>query len=158
MDRSVCERHFWMAAEQALRFARQYVVQFLPDHIAFRVYPNQSYDGNPRVADEEVFPEETLGEGCFHGPWSVADVIEFLWRNGKVPEWVDVAVESEEACHTIIGLRCCGRFSSQEEMLYYRQGGCPPFGIKSPPFPPGLSSVEEQGKFDLHWREKQMRH
>jgi len=157
MDRHLFERHFHTAADQTRRFARQFVEQALPDQLAFRVYPNQSYDGNPRVGDEEVFPEETLADGCFHGPWSITEVIGFLWRNGKVPEWVDVAVESEDACRTMIALRCCGRFTSQEELLYHRPGGCPPFSIKSPYFPPGLWNVEEQGKFDLHWREKQTR-
>ena len=153
VDRSVFEQRVRKPAEQALQFARQFVVQPLPDQLVFRVYPNQSYDGHPRVADEEVFPDETLGNGCFHGPWSVEEVVGFLWRHGKVPEWVDIAVESEDTCCTIIALRCCGRFTSQEELLYHRPGGCPPFSIKSPCFPPGLWSVEEQGKFDLHWRE-----
>jgi hypothetical protein len=157
VDRNVFERHFHTAAEQALRFGRQFVVQSLPDQMVFRVYPNQSYDGNARVADEEVFPEETFEEGRFHGPWSAAEAIGFLWRNGKVPEWVDVAVESEDTRRTIIALRCCGRFTSQEELLYHRPGGCPPFSIKSPYFPPGVENVEEQGKFDLHWRDKRTR-
>src|ERR1700722_1007035 len=64
MDRSVFEDHFQTAADQPLRFARQFVEQALPDQLVFRVYPNQSYDGNPRVGDEEVFPEETLADGC----------------------------------------------------------------------------------------------
>jgi hypothetical protein len=156
MDQVVFEQHFRTAAEAALQFARRFVVQTLPDQMAFRVYPNQSYDGNPRVADEEVFPDESLGQGCFHGPWSFAEVIRFLWRNSKVPEWVDIAVESEDPSQTILSLQCCGRFTSAEDLLYHRPGGCPPFSIKSPNFPPGVDSVEKHGKFDLHWFAKRM--
>ena len=129
-------------------------LQTLPEKMVFRVYPNQSHDGNPRVQDEQVFPEETLAEGVYHGPWSVKAVVRFLWRNGKVPEWIDIAVESENGSCTFLALRCCGRFTAQEDLLYHRPGGCPPFSIKSPCFPPGLWNVEEEGKFDLHWREK----
>jgi hypothetical protein len=157
MDRSVFERHLRMAAEKALKFARHFVVQTLPGQMAFRVYPSQSYDGNPRVSDEQVFPEESLEHGRFYGPWSFAEVVAFLWRNGKIPEWVDISVESEDACRTIMALLCCGRFTADEELLYHRSGGCPPFAIKSPNIPPGLDSVEEQGRFDLHWLEKRKR-
>ena len=57
-------------------FAREHVQQKLPDELAFRVYPNQSFDGNPRVGGEVVFPDESLPEGKFLGPgpqrrWSI---------------------------------------------------------------------------------------
>ena len=146
MDRLTFERNFQTAAEQTLQFARQYVLQTLADQMTFRVYPNRSYDGNPRVGDEEVFPEETLAKEGYHGPWGMAQVVEFLWRNRKVPEWINIAVESENSSRTIL--------AAQEELLYHRPWGCPPFSIKSPCFPPGLWNVEDQGKFDLHWREE----
>ena len=133
--------------------SREYVLQQLPDDVAFRVYPNQSFDGNPRVGDEVVFPDETLPAGEFLGPWSAEEVVEFLWRDGKVPEWVDAAVESEDRNRTLIGLRCCGRFTASDELLYHRPGGLAPFSIKSPVLPSGWESVDASGKFDLHWRQ-----
>jgi hypothetical protein len=123
----------------------------LPDDARYLVYPNQSYDGNPRVGDEEVFPEESLPEDQFHGPWSTEATLNWLWRNGKVPEWIDVDVQAEGGRHTLIALRCCGRFTGQEELLYHRYlEGVPPFSIKSPYLPPCWESVEESGKFDLY--------
>jgi hypothetical protein len=153
VDRSTFETRLRTAAQQALEFGRQHVHQLLPDDVAFFVCPNQSYDGNPRVGDEAVFPEESLREGQHHGPWSAQEVVAFLWRDGKVPEWINVAVEAEDGKRSLIGLRCCGRFTAQEDLLYHRYpGGVPPFSIKSPVLPPGWENIEASGKFDLYWR------
>jgi hypothetical protein len=72
-----------------------------------------------------------------------------------VPEWIDAAVESEDGQRSLIGLRCCGRFTTSEELLYHRPGGLAPFSIKSPVLPPGWESVEASGRFDLHCRQSQ---
>jgi len=80
-------------------------------------------------------------------------VVDYLWRDGKVPEWIDASVESEDGFRSFIGLRCCGRFTASEELLYHRPGGLAPFSIKSPVLPPGWENVEASGRFDLHWRQ-----
>jgi hypothetical protein len=144
-----------MAVQQAVTYARQHVLQPLPDAVKCFVYPNQSYDGNPAVGDEATFPEESLPEGEHHGPWTVEQAVDFLWRGGKIAEWIDVAVQSEREGCTLVELRCCGRFTAQEELLYHRRpDGIPPFSVKSPNLPPNWESLETSGKFDLYWREK----
>jgi hypothetical protein len=153
VDRNTFEAQLREAGRRVLLFAREHVRQPLPDEVAFRVYPNQSCDDNPRVGDEAVFPNESLPEGGFLGPWSAAEVVGFLWRDGKVPEWIDAAVESEDGRRSLVGLRCCGRFTASEELLYHRPGGLAPFSIKSPVLPPGWESVAASGRFDLYWRQ-----
>lgn len=158
MDRSTFEARLYTAAQQTVEFARQHVRQPLPDETAFLVYPNQSCDDSPRVGDEAVFPGESLPEGQYHGPWSAEQVVGYLWRGGKVPEWIDAAVQAEDGGRTFVRLRCCGRFTAQEELLYHRYpNGVPPFSIKSPDLPPAWENVEVSGKFDLYWRERRAR-
>jgi hypothetical protein len=82
-------------------------------------------------------------------------VVDYLWRAGKVPEWIDAAVEAQDAHCSLIGLRCCGRFTASEELLYHRPGGLAPFSIKSPVLPPGWENIEVSGRFDLYWRHTQ---
>jgi hypothetical protein len=155
MEQDRFEVRLRMAAGRAVRFAREYVSQPLPGEALFRVYPNQSYDENPRVGDEVIFPEDQLPPEQFHGPWSVDEVVRFLWRNGKVPEWVNVSVVAEDGRHSIVELRCCGRFTARNELLYHHPpSGIPPFSIKSPILPPGWESPETSGKFDLYWARK----
>jgi hypothetical protein len=153
VDRCTFEERLREAGRRVVLFAREHVLQQLPDDIAFRVYPNQSFDGNPRVGDEVVFPDESLAAGEFLGPWSADEVVEYLWPASKVPEWIDAAVVSEDGQRSLIGLRCCGRFTASEELLYHRPGGFAPFSIKSPELPPGWESVEASGRFDLQWRQ-----
>jgi hypothetical protein len=144
MERDTFEGRLLETARHVVRFAREHVRQPLPDEVAFRVYPNQSFDGNPRVGDEVVFPEESVPAG---------EVVGHLWRGGRVPEWIDAAVEAEDGERSIIGLRCCGRFTASDKLLYHRHGGLAPFSIKSPVLPPDWESVEVAGGFDLYWRQ-----
>jgi hypothetical protein len=154
VDRNTFEGRLKEAAGRAVVLAREFVQQVLPDRVVFRIYPNQSYDGNPRIDDEEVFPDETLPEGGRLGPWSAEEVVGFLWRKGKIPEWIDTAVQAEDGTRSFVGLRCCGRFGALEHLLYHRHpDGVPPFSIMSPALPPGWVSVEASGRFDLYWAE-----
>jgi hypothetical protein len=153
VDRGAFEVRLREAARRAVEFARQHVREALTDEVAFRVYPNQSCDENPRVGDEAVFPDDSLPDGEYHGPWSAERVADFLWRDGRVPEWIDIAVRDTDGRHTVVSLRCCGRFTAQDDLLYHSGTGLPPFSVKSPYLPPGGESIEASGKFSLRWRE-----
>ncbi|MCZ2341536.1 MAG: hypothetical protein LC104_07030 [Bacteroidales bacterium] len=141
------------AARGAVRFAREFVRQPLPDEFALLVVPNCSYDGNPQVGDEEVFPAESLPDGRSLGPWSVAEAVAFLWRAGKVPEWIDLHVVAEDGVRSLVELWCCGRFSADEKLLYHQHGGFAPFHVVSPPLPPDWRGAEASGRFDLYWEQ-----
>lgn len=140
------------ATAAAVSFARTFVVDALPDEVRYLILPNQSYDGNPLVADEEIYPDDSLVEIAGLGPCTNCDVVSFLWRNGKVPEWIDVQVDTVANGVTIVVLRCCGRFTAREDMLYYGSRGTGPFSAKSPPLPPDWT--KESGRFELDWRRK----
>src|SRR5262249_44204235 len=70
VDRATFEEHLREVGRRVVLFAREHVLQKLPNDMAFRAYPNRSFDGNPRVWDEVVFPDESLPDGEFLGPWS----------------------------------------------------------------------------------------
>ena len=159
MERTPFESQLQQAGQQAIKFARLFVRQNLPDDMAFLVHPNQSCDINPRKGDEIIFPNESLPEGQHHGPWSVAETTSFLWRDGKIPEWVDVAVKATEKNRTLIRLTCCGRFSASEDLWYHHPSGIPPFSVKSPDLPPWWHRKDDRpsGRFHLDWRERRFR-
>jgi hypothetical protein len=152
LDRGTFESRLRTAARQAVEFARRLVRESLPDEVVFLVYPNQSYDGHPPVGDEVIFPGDSLPDGLHHGPWAVGQVVDFLWRDGNVPEWIDIQVRGEDGRRTEVALECCGRFTSQDGLLYYPDRDTRPFAVKSPILPPGWESAEVSGKFTLHWR------
>lgn len=126
-------------------FAARYVINHLPVSNRYLVRLNQSCDDNLRPG-ERVFPDDTDPVA----PLAAAETVDLLCRENRVPEWIDISVERADSEHTYLLLLCCGRFTDDDTLLYYRDTGLAPFGCKSPSFPPRWS--EEQGRFDLHSR------
>src|SRR5262245_43807436 len=151
MDKSTFERRMIQASENAISWARQHVSNPLPAAYLYLLFPNQSYDGNPLEADEEIFPNEALPQFKFLGPLDAAQALAFLWRDGKVPEWINASVQACDKQFSYVQLLCCGRFTATEELLYHRAEGYQPFHVLSPNIPPGWESLEQNGKFDLYW-------
>lgn len=149
LSRSVFKRNLVNAAILARDFARTMVTNTLPDEIVYEIHYGCSYDGNPLVEDEKTFPADYNG-----GPVSVTsadEVTDRLWREGFVPEWINVTVGHEDSDHTHIMLECCGRYSATPKMMYHVQEGRAPFHVLGPPMPPGYRH-EIGTKFNLYWQ------
>jgi hypothetical protein len=155
MDEQTFAAHFRQAHALAITFTRQRVLQNLPDQRMFLLHPNQSYDGHPLVDDEQIYPEDSLPSDKYLGPLTEEQVLAFLWRSGKVPEWINVMVEAQDDNFTYIELLCCGRYTANDENLYHRHEGYPPFHVLSPNLPAGWKSIEESNKFDLYWNRRE---
>src|SRR5277367_5240665 len=80
----------------------------------FMVKLNQSFDGNP-LANGEIIPKEVQSKGQeLIGPLSYDEVVILLWRDGFVPEWVDIIPWAATADGLTFRLICCGRFAESE--------------------------------------------
>jgi hypothetical protein len=116
-------------------FARRYVENDLTETVRFHVLLNQSYDGNAK-ADERLYPED---DGREFSSLTLEAVVDVLVRDGRCPEWIDVAVEAHGDDHTLMRLLCCGRYTDDESRMFYTRQGTGPFGIKSPNLPFGYA-------------------
>jgi hypothetical protein len=150
MQKETFHEHLVKATGHSFKCAREFVRDYLPESFRYFVYLNQSYDGNPREAGEHVYPDDVVRHGAEVGPLSAEQVVELLWRDGCVPEWIDISVARTDGATTFMQLFCCGRFTDSAEHLYYAKTDVCPFGCKSPPMPPGWEVGDEP--FDLHWR------
>ena len=131
-------------------FARQFIEEPLPDPVLFRLRLNSSYDGNARVGDEAVFPEDSsLNQAERLRLCNEQQVVDVLWRDGRVPEWIDVAVIGETGKATLLQLMCCGRFTADEGLLYHVRQGRPPFHVTGPTLP---VEYERGQKFSIYDR------
>lgn len=159
MNKKTFQEHLTCATDSAVDFARNYVLNELPSQRKFLVHPNQSYDDNPLRTDEETYPSDTQPNDKPIVFATAEAVVDYLWRNDKIPEWIDINVGGEDGEHTCLQLLCCGRFTATEELLYHRDGGVAPFSVKSPVLPPGYddSSEGHAQKFDVNWLEKAKR-
>ena len=142
--------HLRRASASAFECARRIVRNALPDSFRYTVRLNASYDGNPLEPGEQAFPDDLSRYGSAVGPLPDHEAVELLWREGLIPERIDISVEHADSEHTHFELLCCGRFAAAPEHLSYSQTDCSPFGPKSPVLPPRWE--EEHGPFDLHWR------
>lgn len=147
ISRAAFEKNLESASSYALEFARTLVINDLPDGIRYVVLLGASYDESQLEEGEYTFPEDyEHRERCFY---RVSDIVDLLWRNGKVPEWVNVFVESATQEYTNIKLECCGRFSDKVEYMYHAHEGRAPFHVLGPPMPVGGDFSSQEGKYQL---------
>jgi hypothetical protein len=150
MEREVFTQRFHEASAQARDFCRQFIDESLPDPMLFCLRLNASYDGNPLHEDERVFPEDSDGELARRLSRCTADeVVDVLWRDGIVPEWVNLTVIGEIETATLIEVLSCGRFTANEQLLYHQEEGRPPFHVLGPSLPVGF---EHGQKFSIYNR------
>lgn len=153
IDRAAFTAQLREATERAVAVAATMVRQRLPAPRRYLIVPEGGgYPPDyPFKGDEQTFPEDELVSGRTLGPLTLDHAVAWLWRDGKVPVWVDVAAYAADRRHTFVRLRPADRFSGQERLLYYRRpGDLPPFGIKSPDLPSmEWRSAAESGRFDL---------
>jgi hypothetical protein len=150
MERITFALRLHEAAAAAREFALAHVEEKLPESLRFRVRLNCSYDRNPLRSDETLYPEDSSPERAKRFIRCNEDeVVTLLWRDGKIPEWIDISVVNEVDSTTILELRCCGRFTSDEELLYHAWQGRPPFHVVGPTLPPKHKQGES---FSIHHR------
>jgi len=131
-------------------FGSKFVVNHLPERYRYLINITAIYD--ELVGDEETFPNEAMSEYDYTSPLTHEEVVSRLWKNNKIPVWIDISIFKADKEFTYFTLLCCNRFSADEKNYYYTRNKTGPFGIKSPVHPPGWK--ESDGKFDLEIRQK----
>lgn len=141
MEKDLFAERLRLASERCLVFTRTFVSDTLPEEGIYRVFPNKHGEGKVTTGDAEVFPQDSLPRGQFFGPWDAAEVVGFLWRNGKAPEWVNISVGTVENNRTVFVLWCCGHFTALPANLYHQlvnpSGAGEPFSVHGPIPPKG---------------------
>lgn len=151
MDRAEFERRFREAADHAVTFAREFVEERLPDRVRLDLRLNSSYDAHAN-ADEVLYPDDhrTVPRERVTAV-SVESAADLLYRDGRVPGWIDLSARAEDGESTILEARCCGRFTANDDQLYHRQEGRPPFHVVGPALPPDWDR-ESRPRFSLYHR------
>lgn len=150
MDRNLFAGRLREASVLARDFAREFIREPLPDDLRFRVHLNCSYDGNPLVEDEVVYPNDSAFDRAMAlHEVTEGQVLEALWRDGRVPEWIDLNVAGETGTATLIDVLSCGRFTAGERLLYHTREGRPPFHVLGPTLPVGHRKEE---RFSIYGR------
>jgi hypothetical protein len=152
MEQDLLARHLELATRQAVEFAQTYVWNVLSARCLYLVFPSRSPRQSGLQAGERIFPEDARLPLPYVGPVDGAGVAAFLWRDGMIPEWIDMSVYAVDETTTYLELLCCARFTHEERFLYYRDSETCPVLVCGPRIPPPHLPNEREGKFDLHWR------
>ena len=152
MDKIQFKEHFEKSLSGLVEFTQSMVSNVLPSDLKFILLTNCSYDGNPLEGDEKVYPNDKVNEDSELNPCEFEEVIRNLWRDGYVPEWINVSIYRCDESHSFAKLECCGRFTAGEH-LYHKKEGYPPFHTLSPPVPHDAFDDETEEivrKFDIN--------
>lgn len=139
MDHALFQKQLHQASKSAIDFAKQFVLNPLPDRCRYLVLLNQSYDHHAKPNDL-LFPED---DGVVHKYLKGIEVVDLLCREDSVPQWIDISVCSVGENFTLLKLLCCGRYVSDSSRLYYLERRTEPFGIKSPSLPSGWGKKQK---------------
>lgn len=136
MDRDQLVYRVRLATTRTVEFSRRFVWNELPDECRYLLIPARE-------------------------PLELEEVMAFLWQEGKIPEWINLTVDSADEACTYIEVKCCGRFTDQDHQLYYQTSDTSPIQVCGPSLPPGWQAENPEWqtgnyhKFDLHWLHRQ---
>jgi len=140
-------RQFEASAARARTFAQRFVHETLPEALLLRVELNSSNDSQPLCGDERVFVDDSAPARRHHTV-TVDDAVSLLWRDGRVPEWINLTVVGIVDDVTIVEALCCGRYTGDDGQLYYERDGAPsPFQVLGPELPDDHVDGE---RFSIH--------
>lgn len=134
--------HLKGASLIALKFAENYVKNKLTTDFKYNVILNVSTD-DPSLIQFDIYQDD---DGKMKLDLTDQEVIELLYRKGKIPVWIDINVLKSSRKSTTFNLLCAGRYSDDKKEYYYNKNGSGPFGIKSPKLP---IDYKEGKKFKL---------
>lgn len=143
-------RHLLLGTEAIRSEIARYCWNEIPTLDRYYIILNGSYDKHPLAPGEYFFPDHGRPQTDRHIPRSAEEVVERLWRDGKIPAWIDITPYEVDGTCLYSELLCCGRFTDQENILYHQREGYPPFHKFGPILPVGYRDLEQDGKFDLN--------
>jgi hypothetical protein len=145
MNREAFQQHLDEATETIICGTRTFVTNELPSDYLYLISHNEGF--NPSVTDGQSFPEDARYKGVYVGPLDSPGVTDHLWRNGKVPRWINIIVHTADDHHTFFLLRCSGCFSAVED--FDHKDRPIPFNLRLPPPPPDWRVKAINGTIDL---------
>jgi hypothetical protein len=135
-----------------VEFTKDFVLDALPDDFRYFVLLNPSSHNAKRPGECFVtFPGDRTEYAHPTGPIDADQVVSVIWREGGVPQWIDISVWGTDQRSTYFRLLCAGCFTAHAEHLYYTWNGwrdlpVAPFGVKGPSYPNRLALAAMHGE------------
>jgi hypothetical protein len=143
------------AGEAARQFAAGYVLESLPKVLCFTLSPYNDPNGRPGPPGTIKFLGGRLIRPDELRQLPATRAAAFLWVDGKVPAWINIAVAECLENQTELRLRFSRMLVPADEKNLQPDAGWPkandlaPFRIRGPILPRGWRSLELDGAFSL---------
>ena len=136
MDRDTFAERLRSASQKARDFAQSFLEESLPAELRFRLELNASFDGNELHPGERLFPADSdPRKRRALANLDEAGALNTFWRDGLIPEWIDLSVVGTTGPATLVGALTCGRFTADDGLLYHLDEGHAPFHVLGPSLP-----------------------
>lgn len=132
------KNEFQLLLRKASLGAFDFAKQFLKNEMTSNFRYDVTLNGSSDHMENEIFETYSEDDGVVIENLANSQVVDLLFRNNKVPVWIDINVSKSNIEYTTFNLLCAGRYSGDKEALYYHKRGMGPFGIKSPDLPLNL--------------------
>ena len=138
MEKETFKERLVHATIEAHQFASKFIEECLPTSFRYRILSNPTIADTPLLSGELASRDDSARERAeSQQNLYLDDIVGILWRNGKVPIWINIAAFDETGSETLIELTCSDDFTSDEALLYQTQ--FPPFEIHSPTYPASVA-------------------
>ena len=127
MNKEKFEGHLNASTHYAIKFGSKFIKNKLSKNITYNVKFNCSCDDN--LSGFDIYRKD---DGKLVVNINFDDVVNELYRNGKVPAWINISICKSNRNNTRLMLECAGRYTNNINDLYYVSSGTYPFGVKSP--------------------------
>lgn len=157
MERAEFARRLAEATTRTLALTRSRVLEAIPEAAIFapRMQPWEGLvplpPGHVIFADDHGRFPDAPRRRC-----TPADMVDLLWRDGRVPLWIDVVVVAVEGDHAVIEAEVSPRFTDDPAIFSGAHAEERPFVIKaigSPPWIPLTPQRWPLERFPLRWRD-----
>lgn len=139
MERKKFENNFRTAISKAINDGQEYIKEILPTNFVVDLFETDSKDTH-----------QVKELGRYN---NLEVVIDKIYKNGSVPRWVDLNIESIEKDKTVIQCDYSNIFFKDEKNLLHQTKGVIPFHVLSPNIPSSHWDFEKnemkEGKFSI---------
>ena len=132
------KNNFTKSTDQAVKFGQEFISNRISNHVTYDIEFNSSHDKSHVGFDVYKIDDERIDCNL-----SFEEVVRRVYRDGKVPAWIDISIVKSGRRNTRLNLLCAGRYTDKIEDLYYVSQGTHPFGIKSPLLPPWVKKGDK---------------
>ena len=134
MTRNEFQLRFIKSIEECIKYAKRFVYDELLEKYKLNLYMKDKI---------EIFLRLDLEEATGK-----------LYRDGKIPRWINISVVKVDGEQTIIACDYSGTFTNNDRLIDFPDSPFSPFQISSPPYPNATNEFKDKKFYLVEFNEE----